>query len=163
MGERRYKAFLSYSHRDRQMAEWLHKRLESYRLPSGLVEHARTALRPIFKDREELPASDNLGEAIEGAISRSDALIVLCSPSAAVSPWIAKEIDCFKRLHGDSRVYLALIEGEPPYNIPPPLLVHYNDGQPTEDRAEPIAADFRPEGDGKKLGVLKLVAGIAGV
>ncbi|WP_281388120.1 TIR domain-containing protein [Qipengyuania soli] len=163
MGERRYRAFLSYSHRDRQVAEWLHKRLENYRLPPGLVDHSRSALRPIFKDREELPASDNLGEAIEGAIARSEALIVLCSPSAAVSPWIAKEIDCFKRLHGDSRVFLALVDGEPPYNIPPPLLVHYNDGQPTEDRTEPIAADLRPEGDGRRLGVEKLVAGIAGV
>lgn len=163
MGERRYKAFLSYSHRDRQVAEWLHKRLESYRLPPGLVEHPRSALRPIFKDREELPASDNLSEAIEGAIARSEALIVLCSPAAAVSPWIAKEVDCFKRLHGDSRVYLALVDGEPPYNIPPPLLVHYNDGKPTADRTEPIAADLRPEGDGKKLGLLKLAAGIAGV
>lgn len=33
-------------------------------------------------------------------------------------------------------------------------------GRPTPKRAEPIAADFHETGDGKRLGKLKLVAGI---
>ena len=164
MGQRRYRAFLSYSHRDKATAEWLHCKLETYRLPKGFGDpEDRSGFKPIFKDRDELPASTDLGDAIETALAASDAMIVLCSPSAAISPWIAKEIDLFKRHHGDRAIFLAVIEGEPPYNIPPPLLVHYEDGQPTEELAEPVAADLRPEADGRKLGLRKLVAGLAQV
>ncbi|TNE52656.1 MAG: toll/interleukin-1 receptor domain-containing protein [Sphingomonadales bacterium] len=164
MGPRRYKAFLSYSHRDKEVAEWLHRQLESYKLPPGIAgADGADGLHPIFKDREELPASENLGVAITEALENSDALIVLCSPSAAISPWIAKEVDLFKRQHGDSRVFPAVIDGDPPYNMPPPLLVRYADGEPTGEKTEPVAADLRKEGDGRKLGLLKLAAGLAGV
>ncbi|WP_428028388.1 toll/interleukin-1 receptor domain-containing protein [Altererythrobacter sp.] len=164
MEQRHYRAFLSYSHRDKGVAEWLHRQLEGYKLPPGLAEaNGAGALRPIFKDRDELPASENLGEAIESALANSSALIVLCSPSAAISPWIAREIDFYKRRHGDSRVFAAVVDGEPPYNMPPPLRVRYINGEPTGQEAEPVAADLRPEGDGRKLGLLKIAAGLAGV
>ncbi|MBV8341695.1 MAG: toll/interleukin-1 receptor domain-containing protein, partial [Gammaproteobacteria bacterium] len=32
-----YRAFLSYSHQDRGWANWLHKALETYRVPGRLV------------------------------------------------------------------------------------------------------------------------------
>lgn len=162
MEQRRYKAFLSYSHRDREVAEWLHERLESYRLPEEIAEDGE-GLRPIFKDREELPASQNLGAAIESALAASDTLIVLCSPAAAVSPWIAREIELFRAAHGDDRIFLAVVDGEPPYNIPPSLLVRHENGEPTGETIEPVAADLRPQADGRKLGMLKLAAGLAGV
>ncbi|MBB3764390.1 toll/interleukin-1 receptor domain-containing protein [Sphingomicrobium lutaoense] len=164
MGERRYKAFLSYSHRDKAVANWLHRALETYRLPEDLVaEGAPERLHPIFKDREELAAADDLGAAIREAIHESQAMIVLCSPDAAASPWIAKEVDAFKREHGDRDVYPVVVAGEPPDNFPPPLRTHYEHGAPGEGLAEPVAADLRPEGDGRKLARLKLVAGLAGV
>lgn len=164
MAERRYKAFISYSHRDKAIAGWLHRALETYRLPKHLLESGKAErLHPIFKDREELPAADSLGDAIALAIESSDALIVLCSPAAAKSPWIAREIDLYKRLNGDRGVIPVIVDGDPPDNFPAPLLVHYEDGQPTELKSEPIAADLRPEGDGKKLAKLKLVAGLAHV
>ena len=164
MAERRYKAFISYSHRDKAIAGWLHRALETYRLPKHLLDSGKAErLHPIFKDREELPAADSLGDAIALAIESSDALIVLCSPAAAQSPWIAREIDLYKRLNGDRGVIPVIVDGDPPDNFPAPLLVHYEYGQPTELRSEPIAADLRPEGDGKKLAKLKLVAGLAHV
>ena len=164
MAERRYKAFISYSHRDKAVAGWLHRALETYRLPKHLLDSGKAErLHPIFKDREELPAADSLGDAIALAIESSDALIVLCSPAAAKSPWIAREIDLYKRLNGDRGVFPVIVDGEPPDNFPAPLLVHYENGQPTEAKSEPIAADLRPEGDGKKLAKLKLVAGLAHV
>ena len=164
MAERRYKAFISYSHRDKAIAGWLHRALETYRLPKHLLDSGKAErLHPIFKDREELPAADSLGDAIALAIESSDALIVLCSPAAAKSPWIAREIDLYKRLNGDRGVFPVIVDGEPPDNFPAPLLVHYENGQPTEAKSEPIAADLRPEGDGKKLAKLKLVAGLAHV
>ena len=164
MAERRYKAFISYSHRDKQIASWLHRALETYRLPKpDAGGKTPERLHPIFKDREELPAADSLGTAIEKAIAASEALVVLCSPAAANSPWIAREIDLFKRLHGDRNVFPVIVSGEPPANFPAPLLVHYENGEPTERKAEPIAADLRPEADGKRLAKLKLIAGLAGV
>ena len=47
----------------------------------------------------------------------------------------------------------------------PPALRHKFDrrGRPTGKRAEPIAADLRENGDGRRLGLLKLVAGMLGV
>ena len=47
----------------------------------------------------------------------------------------------------------ALIEGEPADAFPQPLL----------QGGEPLAADLRKQGDGPRLGFLKVVAGIAGV
>ena len=41
------------------------------------------------------------------------------------------------------------------------MLVHYENGEPTDAASEPIAADIRPEGDGRKLAKLKLIAGLA--
>jgi hypothetical protein len=32
-----YAAFISYSHADDKMARWLHRRLESYVIPSGIA------------------------------------------------------------------------------------------------------------------------------
>ena len=35
--EFRYRAFISYSHSDERWAQWLHRALETYRLPRHLV------------------------------------------------------------------------------------------------------------------------------
>ena len=58
----RYRAFLSYSHRDAAWAKWLHKALESYRIDKDLVGRETLVgpvpktLRPIFRDREDFSA-----------------------------------------------------------------------------------------------------------
>ena len=38
----KYWAFLSYNHRDKRIADWLHKSIESYRIPKSLVESAQS-------------------------------------------------------------------------------------------------------------------------
>jgi tetratricopeptide (TPR) repeat protein len=169
VGQRRYRAFLSYSHRDRRVAGWLHHALESYNIPSKLVGTTTARgevprrLTPIFKDRDELAAAHNLGEAIETAIADSDALIVLCSPEAKSSPWVDQEVERFKQRHGDDQVLALLVRGEPADSFPPSLLVRFSEGRRTSEPAEPIAADLRPEGDGRRRAKLKLVAGLTGV
>lgn len=173
-------AFLSYSHDDADMADWLHEELEEFHVPPRLVgkltEHGPVPKRlaPIFRDRQELAAASNLTEEIEDAIAGSRFLIVLCSPNAARSRWIDKEIACFKRLHGEDRILAAIVDGEPcPEDetgasaqecFPPSLRVHFDGrGRPTTAKAEPIAADLREEGDGRRMGLLKLAAGMLGV
>src|ERR1700694_936561 len=94
----RYRAFLSYSHRDGQWADWLHKALESYRPPKQLVgtTTGRGAvpkrLAPVFRDREELASAIDLGAVINEALRASACQIVICSPHAAKSRWVNEEI-----------------------------------------------------------------------
>jgi tetratricopeptide (TPR) repeat protein len=178
--QQRYMAFLSYSHNDEETAAWLHESLEDFRVPPRLVGQLTDfgavpkRLTPIFRDRHELAASGDLGEEIEEAIAGSRFLIVLCSPTAAQSHWINEEIICFKRLQSEDRILAVVIEGEPFASdepgreaeecFPPALRTHYDGrGRPTGQRAEPLAADLRPTGDGRRMGLLKVAAGLLGV
>ena len=174
-GRGRYWAFLSYSHEDRKWADWLHRALESYRVPKELAGGGvPERLAPIFRDRDELPASGDLAAEIRAALAEARFLIVLCSPAAAASRWTDAEIAEFKRLHPGRQVLAAIVGGEPFASdmpgreaeecFPEALRRKYgSDGCPTGARAEPIAADLRPQGDGRRLGLLKLAAGMLGV
>ena len=114
--EPRYTAFLSYSHKDAAAAARLHRRLETYQLPKRLVGTMTARgpvparLWPIFRDREELPAATDLSETVREALARSGALIILCSPDAAASLWVAEEIETFRRLHPDRPILAAILE-----------------------------------------------------
>ncbi len=175
-----YFAFLSYSHADQAVAEWLHEALEKFRVPRRLVGRLTEngvvprRLTPVFRDRGELAASDDLSEEIEEALAGSRFMVVLCSPAAVASKWTNAEIVAFKRLHPDGEMFAAIIAGEPFASempgreaeecFPPALLQRYDSrGRPTGKRAEPIAADLRQEGDGKQLGLMQIIAGMLGV
>jgi tetratricopeptide (TPR) repeat protein len=163
--ELRYTAFLSYSHKDSAAAGRLHRRLETYRMPKRLVgtETARgpvpARLAPIFRDREELPAATDLSTTVREALAQSGALIVLCSPAAAASLWVAEEIETFRRIHPDRPVLAAVLDADPPDCFPQVLRALGRDGT----WHEPLATDLRRHCDGPRLGLLKLVAGITGV
>ncbi len=154
-----YRAFISYSHVDAAFAKHLHRKLESYRLPRHLIGDETPCgpiparLTPIFRDLDELPASNDLSAEIKSALAESETLIVLCSPDACASQWVKREIELFRALHGDQRPILAaILRGEPSAVMP-------NSLRQTED---PIAADFRPGKGGKTLALMKLVAGMTG-
>src|SRR5437763_8309439 len=175
-----YRAFISYSHRDKAVATRLHRTVESYRIPAKLVGTVTPVgkvpkrLAPVFRDRDELPASADLGGELTAALKRSMFLMVICSPASAKSHWVDQEILNFKRMHGDSRV-LALIVGGTPYGsdmpgredeecFPRSLRFKLGpDGELSDTPAEPIAADIRTDGDGRRLAYLKLIAGLTGV
>ena len=73
----KYKAFISYSHRDKQWGDWLHKALEGYRVPKRLVGSAGrdgavpARLFPMFRDRDELSSSSDLNYEIKFALEQS--------------------------------------------------------------------------------------------
>ena len=176
----RYRAFLSYSHKDSETADWLHSALERYRVPRALVGRQTKAgavpphFNPIFRDRHELAASGDLGHTIREALAASRALIVLCSPDAAQSRWTNEEILAFKKLHPTAPVLAAIVAGEPFASempgreaeecFPPALRQRFDSrGRLTSKRAEPVAADLRATGDGRQLGLLKIVAGLLDV
>ncbi|HEX6072946.1 MAG TPA: TIR domain-containing protein, partial [Sphingomicrobium sp.] len=138
---------------------------------NGVVPHR---LAPIFRDRHELAAADDLATEIKAALASSRFLIVMCSPAAARSHWTNAEIETFKRSHPEGCVLGAIVDGEPfASEVPgredeecfPPALRQRFDrrGRPTGKRAEPLAADLRESGDGRRMGFLKLVAGMLGV
>lgn len=162
--ENRYWAFISYSNKDGKFARWLHKSIEEYGIPVQFVSHktpvgepAPRRFRPLFHDRSELPASADLGSRIEEALRASHYLIVVCSPQAARSSWVNKEIETFQRFGRQNHILSIIVDGQPHAGgeqecFPPALL-----------SVEPIAADARPSGDGRNNAKLKLLAGMLGV
>jgi hypothetical protein len=171
----RYAAFISYSHSDARTVKWLHHALETYRLPRTLVGQDSAfgpvprRLPPVFRDRDELAASADLGENLRAALAASRFQIILCSPKAAQSHWVNEEILTFKRVHGEARCLALIASGEPYAGgdmecFPAALRFRLDaQGNLSDQPAEPIAADLRAGKDGKKLALLKLIAGIAGV
>jgi tetratricopeptide (TPR) repeat protein len=176
----KYRAFLSYSHRDAKWADWLHKTLEVYRTPKRLVGSATPRgpvakrLTPIFRDREELASATDLGTVISEALRESACQIVICSPQAAKSRWVNEEILAFKRLGREGSIFCLIVGGEPNASdqpgradeecFPPALRFKIApDGSLSDARTEPIAADARPGKDGRQNAKLKLIAGILGV
>ena len=161
---RRFRAFISYSHTDSVAARWLHRRLETFAMPQRLVGRAGlhgpvpARLAPIFKDREDLPAADDLTAEVRTALSASACLVVLATPAAAASHYVDQEIALFRAEHPDRPILVALWAGDPDAAFPAALR-----RTATGASIEPLAADFRKTGDGRRLALLKLVAGISGV
>jgi len=175
LGSVKYWAFISYSHKDTAIADWLHKKLETYRVPRSLAGTptrdgtAPERLIPIFRDREELPTSSQLGDNLQRSLQQSRYLVVICSPASAQSRWVEEEIRSFKNWHGRDRIIALIGSGIPNATDPadesfPHSLRFETDGPDTAPiRIEPIAADLRPEGDGRERAFLKIVAGLLGV
>lgn len=172
----KYWAFISYSHQDKAWGQWLHRRLEGYRVPHRLIGRPHWSgklparLAPIFRDRDELPSSSELGAVLNEALRLSRYQIVICSPRSATSRWVDEEVRHFKSLGRENRVLCFIVDGEPNAGDPgrecfaPALRFHVDDsGWPTDEPAHPIAADARAQQDGREDALLKLLAGMLGI
>ncbi len=172
----RYAAFISYSSKDAAFAQKLHRALESYGIPSALgkfdlLEGAgkRNRIYPVFRDREELAAGD-LSERIAASLKASRALIVVCSPNAAASPWVEKEIQSFVALGRRENIFAIIAEDAPAFDAEgreatPACFPPAFRGNALADAGalEPLAADARKGKDGFRKAWLKIVAGLIGV
>jgi hypothetical protein len=178
MAAMKYWAFISYSHRDSSVADFLHKKLETYRVPRSLVGTPSRdgtvpeRLIPVFRDRDELPTSSQLGDNLQKALEQSRYLVVICSPASAQSHWVEEEIRAFKGWHGRDRIIALIASGIPNASDGPeketecfPYSMRFEGlgADSTPVRVEPIAADLRPGGDGRQRAFLKIVAGLLGV
>lgn len=177
----KYRAFISYSHQDKSWGRWLHRKLETFRVPrnvAGVVGRdgpIPRKLYPIFRDLEELPASADLSRQILIALEQSACLTVICSPHSATSRWVNEEILTYKRMGRENRILAIIVSGEPNASdktgidpalecFPPALRFRMGtDGRLTTERIEPLAADARPQGEGKDNAKLKVIAGILGI
>ncbi len=176
----KYRAFITYAHEDEQKARWLRKKLEEFPVPQNLVGRKGrfgkipSRLYPIFRDRDELPGSAQLGSIIEQALNDSSHLVVLCSPHAVKSRWVNEEIRLFKQMGKGDRILCLLLDGEPMAEDLAhakgkeclPLAVRRKidqNGNLIDEIDEPGAADLRDSGDGEKDALLKIVAGLLGL
>lgn len=177
---KKYWAFLSYSHQDTKLCEWLHRELETFPIPKRLVgRDSREGkipprLFPVFRDRDELPGSAELGKNLTEALLQSRYLIVICSPAAARSRWVNEEIRQFKMMGGEGRILALIVDGEPNAADKPnsgllecfPEMLKYRvdaSGNLTGQPVEPIAADIRRGRETKSIALLRLIAGLLGV
>lgn len=174
MSQFRYKAFISYSHKNSRLAAWLMRKLETYRLPPHLMDLTQggisqsRGLGKIFRDREELSASGSFEDKLLDALQQSEFLIVVCSPDSAQSDRVNQEVREFIS-HRDSRNILCLIaEGEPTFESLSSL--NENECIPHALRKlnlltgqVPLAADARAQGDGRHKAVQKIIAGLLAV
>jgi len=173
MARPHYAAFISYSHTDAEHAGWLHHALERFKIPAALTGSAKghlpraDKLAPVFRDRDELASGADLPALITSALEEAGALIVICSPRSAQSQWVNQEIRTFRQMHGGTRIFALIVDGDPADEIscfPPALLEKIGpDGKILAEKAEHLAADVRPAKDGKQLAKLKLAAGLLGV
>jgi len=176
-GPLRYRAFLSYSHRDGALTAKLHRWLETFRVPRSLVRTEPRGfplpprLHPVFRDRDELATGSELSASIERALDESEALVVICSPSAVGSPWVDAEIAYFRRTQPDRPVLAFVVDGDPgldprlhPRQAALPLSLALRDvDDQTGALGEPLAADARDAADGFTSAFFKLAAGLLGV
>lgn len=168
----RYRAFISYSQKDRQHAKRLHSALESYRVPKGIDAPLRPdrKLGRFFRDDDEMGASDDLGAALRDALDNSENLVVVCSPHAARSKWVNREVQHFKEAGRGGRVFAVIADGVPNSGDPetecfPPALRPAPSGGEEEmlsgRHAEPLGIDLRRERFARAR--IRLAAGLLGV
>ncbi len=163
----KYKAYISYSHRDNKWATWLHRALESYRVPRNLVGtvtpfgEVPAKVNPIFRDRDDLSSASDLGGTVQKALSASENMIVVCSPSSVASHWVNEEIRSFAKMGRAERIFCVIVDGDPggieaSSSCFPSALAEIG-------MQEPLAADVRKWADGKHLSKLKIVSGMLGL
>ncbi len=168
-----YDAFISYRHSelDSFVAATLHKQLESFKLPRGvlrnkiremrqpeageqqskeLTKEVKTRIHRVFRDKEELPLATNLADPIREALQNSEYLIVICSPRLPESMWCRKEIETFIEMHDREHVLAVLAEGEPAASFPEELLYREAEEKQPDGSilkvkipVEPLASDVR--------------------
>lgn len=169
----KYRAFMSYSHKDTAYAKSIHADLESYTIPRSLIGRETRAgrvpgsLRPIFRDRDDFAAGSSLTEKTIEALTQSQFLIVVCSPNSAKSHYVNEEIRRFKLLGRRDRILAIIVDGQPGGDNDEcfaPALRYRVDAQGaiTDVQETPIAADLRGNADGEELARLKVIAGLLG-
>ena len=115
-----YFAFISYKREDEKWAKWLQHKLEHYRLPTNVRKDKPSLpqnIRPVFKDTSELGAGV-LADEIHEALENSKYLIVICSPRAAQSQWVGKEVQTFIDMGRSDKIIPFIIGGKPFSEIP---------------------------------------------
>lgn len=143
--ETEYDAFISYRRsvkQDTLVAKYLHQALEKYKFPKSLnpILNRNRQIR-VFKDDEELVASNSLSDSLKTALAKSHYLIVICSRETPKSYWIQEEIKLFQQLGKADKILILLIDGALKTSVPSIFL----EGLQTPGRRSfdpPVVADI---------------------
>jgi WD40 repeat protein len=108
----KYDAFISYSHAaDGVLAPALQTGLHRLAKPWYVLR----ALR-VFRDETNLAAEPGLWPSIEAALSQSRFLVLMASPAAARSKWVARELDWWLTHRGAAQLLIVQSAGELHWN-----------------------------------------------
>lgn len=168
-----YHAFISHAHEDARVARWLHRALETYRVPLGVRVPTGAArligahpFYPCFLDREEL-RSGELSEQIIDAARRSKNLVVLCSIHSRESEWVELEVGEFLKKNPVTRVFPVLTGDTGALQeidlFPKSLRAALKASEGEIGALSLLAIDLRSTGDGARRGLFKLIAGTSGI
>jgi len=106
-GSAEFDAFLSYTHRDRLVANGIQRGLHQVGRRLGQLR----ALR-VFRDDTNLEVSPDLWGKITDAMDRARFLVVVLSPAAAQSHWVNKEVGYWLTHRGREQLLLVLAAGQ---------------------------------------------------
>jgi WD40 repeat protein len=103
-----YNAFISYSHAaDGTLAPAVQSALHRFAKP-----WYRLRALHIFRDQTNLAVNPALWSSIRDALDQSQFFILLASPEAAASPWVAKEAEYWIANNGLARFLIVLTNGD---------------------------------------------------
>ena len=106
--EGRYDAFVSYAHaKDQVLGEALEQDLRRFARPWNRKWSVR-----VYRDTSNLAVSPNLWASVERALLSSGHLLLLATPEAARSKWVAREVESFLNHQGPEKLLFILTAGE---------------------------------------------------
>ncbi len=149
----KYKAFVSYCHKDTKFADKIIRTLAG---DNGTSEGSQNliakTLQPIFKDKSAIPFGQILSPKTIQELKSSAYLIVLCSPNAAENPDVYEEIRVFKLLGRAQEIIPLILYGEagnPEKECLPPSLRYKVDekGKVSNEPDVIQTIDIRDHGD----------------
>ena len=105
-----FDAFISYSHKDAEVAGRLVQRMRSYRPPRS-IETTRKKLR-VFRDVDSLTTDTDLDKVLAERIRESKKFILLSSEVSAKSEQVKKEVDEFLAHRDFSEIIVCIVGGD---------------------------------------------------
>jgi WD40 repeat protein len=104
----RYEAFISYAHQgDLMMARALRRGLHDFAKPWYRLRAVN-----VFLDDVSMCATTGLRRDLESALSDASFLILLASPAAADSTWVAREVEFWRTHKKMDHLLIVLTEGD---------------------------------------------------
>lgn len=160
---KKYLAFISYKREDEKWAGWLQDVIERYRLPVSL-KRKRPELparcRPLFRDSTDL-CGGVLADVIKRGLDNSKYLIVICSPRAASSQWVCKEVQEFIDSGRADNIIPFIIEGCP--NSSDPLKECFPESLRTLCGTRSEVLGINVNENGREAAAVKVIARMLGV
>jgi WD40 repeat protein len=105
-GPYRYEAFISYSHAaDGRLAPFIERRLRRF------AKSFWQSSTPVFRDETTLALTPHLWPTIRERIDQSRTFVLLASPEAAASHWVAQEVSYWLEKRGPDDLYIVLTSG----------------------------------------------------